>query len=146
MSMFALAGHKAWRWSAPVALAAMLGCLGGTDPVSSLGSGIQLSSPASGVSAAIVGDRVQIRSELAPARYALFEQRYLEETLASYCFGSGDCGDPLPRGITVAPLVSSATGMSASATKLVVVWWAIPEEPPPLGAPTTPYKIVLDLP
>ena len=107
---------------------------------------IQTSSPTAGVTATIVGDRVQIRNDLQmPVEYALFEERYLETTLASYCFGSGGCGTTILRGQTATPLVSSATGMTSSATKLVVVWWSIPDEPPPMGGPTTPYKIVLDV-
>ncbi len=144
MSVVTFAGRTLRRWALPALLALAAACLG--DPVSSLGKGIQLSPSSAGVTASIVGDRVQIRSELAPARYALFEQRYLDESLASYCFGSGDCGDPLPRSISVSPLISSAAGISPSAKQLVVVWWRIPDEPPPLGSPTTPYKIVLDLP
>jgi hypothetical protein len=102
--------------------------------------------PPTSVTATIVGDRVYIRNDLdVPVEYALFEERWLETTLASYCFGSGGCGTTILRGQTATPLVSSATGMTSAATKLVVVWWSIPEEPPPMGVPSIPYKIVLDV-
>ncbi len=137
---------KSRAWRATLVLGLACACAGSGSPSQPAGASIQTSSPTAGVTAVIIGDRVQIRNDLPmPARYALFEQRYLDETLASYCFGSGTCGDPLPRGGTVTPLVSSATGMTSSATKLVVVWWPIPDEPPPMGGPTTPYKIVLDV-
>jgi hypothetical protein len=107
---------------------------------------IQTSSPTAGVTATIAGDRVQIRNDLqAPVEYALIEEYWLEHALADWCFGSGGCGTSIPHGQTATPLVSSATGMTPGATKVVVVWWAIPDEPPPMGGPTTPYKIVLDV-
>ena len=107
---------------------------------------IQTSSPTAGVTATIVGDRVQIRNDLPlPVEYALIEEYWLEHALASWCFGSGGCGTTILHGQTASPLISSADGMTPSATKLVVVWWPIPDEPPPMGVPTTPYKIVLDV-
>ena len=116
----------------------------GTNPLGI--ARIQPSAAGVGVTATIVGDRVQIRNDLQmPIEYALFEERWLETTLASYCFGSGGCGTTILHGQTATPLVSSATGMTSSSAKLVVVWWSIPEEPPPMGGPSTPYKIVLDV-
>lgn len=129
-----------------VALMLAAGCSGSgaTNPVGI--ARIQPSAAGAGVAATVVGDRVQIRNDLQmPVEYALIEEYWLEHALASWCFGSGGCGTTiLPRG-TATPLVSSADHMTPSATKLVVVWWAIPEEPPPMGVPSTPYKIVLDV-
>ena len=108
-----------------------------------------MTSPAAatgGVTAAIVGDRVQIRNDLQmPVEYALSAEDWLEHALASWCFGSGGCGTTILPGKTAAPLVASGDHVTPSATKLVVVWWSIPDEPPPMGGPTTPYKIVLDV-
>jgi hypothetical protein len=130
-----------------VALALALGACNHTaSTLPFVASNIQASGANAGVTAAIVGDRVHIRSEMQmPVEYALFEERWLETTLASYCFGSGGCGTTILTGQTATPFVSSATGMTSTATKLVVVWWAIPEEPPPMGRLSTPYKIVLDV-
>jgi hypothetical protein len=121
----------------------MAACSGG--PSTPLGAVNLRTSPA-GVTATIVGDRVQIRNDLQmPVAYALYEEYWLEHALASWCFGSGGCGTTILHGQTASPLISSADGMTPSATKLVVVWWPIPDEPPPMGGPTTPYKIVLDV-
>lgn len=130
-----------------IALALALAACGGSGASQPVGvAAIQTSGANAGVTAAIAGDRVQIRNGLQlPVEYALFEERWLELTLASYCFGSGGCGTTILPGQVATPLIASGTGMSPSATKLVVVWWAIPDEPPPQGVPTTPWKIVLDV-
>ncbi|MFL5520704.1 MAG: hypothetical protein ACJ8B6_07190 [Gemmatimonadales bacterium] len=122
-----------------VALALVAGCGGGSGTTNPLAVGV-------GVTATIVGDQVQIRNDLQmPIEYALIEEYWLEHALASWCFGSGGCGTTIEHGQTATPLISSGDHMSPSATKLVVVWWSIPEEPPPMGGPSTPYKIVLDV-
>jgi hypothetical protein len=130
-----------------VLLAVASACSGGSGATGPVGvAGIQPSPAGGGVTASIVGDRVQIRNDLQmPVEYALFEERWLETTLADYCFGSGGCGTTVLRGQTATSLISSASGMTPAATKLVVVWWSIPDEPPPMGGPTTPYAIVLDV-
>jgi hypothetical protein len=144
-----------WRVRSSLALLVLLlallavasACSGGPSATNPVGiAGIQRSPVGAGVTAIVVGDRVQIRNDLQmPVEYALFEERWLETTLADYCFGSGGCGTTILRSQTATPLVSSATGMTPAATKLVVVWWSIPDEPPPMGGPTTPYSIVLDV-
>jgi hypothetical protein len=143
-----------WRVRSSLALLALLLVLlavasacGGSSATNPVGvAGIQPSAAGAGVTAAIVGDRVQIRNALQmPVEYALIEEYWLEHALASWCFGSGQCGTTILPGQTATPLVSSGDHMTPSATKLVVVWWSIPEEPPPMGGPSTPYKIVLDV-
>jgi hypothetical protein len=130
-----------------VLLAVASACSGASSATNPVGiAGIQPSAVGAGVTATIVGDRVQIRNDLQmPVEYALFEERWLETTAASYCFGSGGCGTTILHAQTATPLVSSATGMTSTTTRLVVVWWSIPDEPPPMGGPTTPYEIVLDV-
>jgi hypothetical protein len=130
-----------------VSLMLAVGCSGGSGAANPVGiARIQPQSGAAGVTATIVGDRVQIRNDLQmPVEYALIEEYWLEHALASWCFGSGGCGTTVLPGRTATPLVSSGDHMTSSATKLVVVWWSIPDEPPPMGRPSTPYKIVLDV-
>ena len=145
--------HAPWRVRSSLALLVLLlvllavasACSGGSGATDPLGiARIQPAAPGAGLTATIVGDRVQIRNGLQmPVEYALIEEYWLEHALASWCFGSGGCGTTVLPGRTATPLVSSADHMSPSATRLVVVWWPIPEEPPPMGGPSTPYKIVL---
>jgi hypothetical protein len=129
------------------ALVLAVGCGGGSGATNPIGiARIQPSAANSGVTATIVGDRVQIRSNFQrPVEYALIEEQWLEHALASWCFGSGGCGTTILPGQMATPLVSSGDHMTPSAAKLVVVWWGSPEEPPPMGGPSTPYKIVLDV-
>jgi hypothetical protein len=130
-----------------VALALLAGCGGGSGTTNPLGvARIQPSVNGAGITATITGDRVQIRNDLQmPVEYALIEEYWLEHALASWCFGSGGCGTTILPGRTATPLLATADHMTPSATKLVVVWWSIPEEPPPMGVPSTVYEIVLDV-
>jgi hypothetical protein len=147
--------HAPWRVRSSLALLVLLlvllaaasACSGGSGTTNPIGiARIQPSTANAGVTATIVGDRVQIHNGLQmPVEYALIEEYWLEHALASWCFGSGGCGTTIEHGQTATPLVSSGDHMTPSATKLVVVWWSTPEEPPPMGAPSTPYEIVLDV-
>jgi hypothetical protein len=143
-----------WRTRSSLALLTLLPTLlanvaacSGTSTTNPIGiAAIQPSAANAGVTATIVGDRVQIHSEFQrPVEYALIEEQWLDQALASWCFGSSGCGTTILPGQTAAPLISSGDHMTPSARRLVVVWWGIPEEPPPMGGPSTPYKIVLDV-
>jgi hypothetical protein len=87
---------------------------------------------AEGITIDVVNERLVLRNTSAERiRFGALERVYFETLLASWCFGTDDCGSGLDAGQTASLQLSDIGGYTPAATELTVFWWPVRPDVPP---------------
>ena len=99
-------------------------------------AGIDLDERSMAVTSQVDGAAVVVRNAADfPVRVALVERQTADTDLATWCFGSDDCGTAIAAGGELRVPLTSVQGYRASADEVVVFWWNPADPQRPAGEP-----------